>query len=479
MKKSNMLLWFSAFFCGSAVTLGASLLLNGQNSLQQGIVSQDSYGETAAIEQVYDALRSSHYFYEGEDDDQSLIDGAISGMINALEDPHSSYFTQQDYETFVEHLEETYSGIGCEVTSVNGYTIIVSPFPDAPADIAGIMANDIVIEVDGENVVGLPVAEVTAKIKGEKGSIVTLGIQRNEGEELIQIEVKRDEINQETVYPEMMVVDDQNIGYIQVTTFGEATADDFEAAIKELEKDEMTALVVDLRNNSGGYLQSVIQMVDYLLPKDKVITTIANRDNEGQRYVTSGDGKDYEIVTLINEGSASASEIFAAAMKESGGYDVVGKTSYGKGTVQVTLPIDNHSSLKLTTQVWRTPDDNWINETGVAPTTEVSEPDFYSFYQVYLKDGNELKPDMVDATIANAQNILTTLGYDTSRQDGYFDDTTKKAVENFQADNDLEVNGTIDNQTATALTLAIRTRVKDKTYDTQLKEALEIAKKGA
>ena len=472
MKKNKLLLWFSAFFCGSAITLGVMVLLN-KTGAQQSIVSPNAYGETTAIDQVYEALKSSHYFYEG--DDQALIDGAISGMINALEDPHSSYFTQQDYESFVEHLEETYSGIGCEVTSINGYTIIVSPFPDSPADVAGIMPNDVVIEVDGENVVGMPVYEVTSKIKGEKGSTVKLGIQRNEGDELIEIQVKRDEINQETVLYEMMPVDEQNVGYVQVTTFGEATADDFEAAIEALEREGMTSLVVDLRNNSGGYLQSVVQMVDYLLPADNVITTIANREEEGQRYVTSGEGKDYNIVTLINEGSASASEIFAAAMKEAGGYDVVGKTSYGKGTVQVTLPIDNHSSLKLTTQVWRTPEDNWINEEGVTPTIEVSEPDFYSFYQVYLKDGKTFEADMVDAGIANAQNILATLGYEVTRQDGYFDEATTKAIEKFQTDNELDVTGDIDAPTATALTMAIRDRVKDKAYDTQLKQALETA----
>ncbi len=471
MKKNRTLLWLSSFFLGCGVTLGATLMLTRTNPSNAGIVSPDAYGEITSIDQVYEALRSSHYFYEG--DDQALIDGAISGMIQALNDPHSSYFTAKDYEMFVEHLEDTYSGIGCEVTSINGYTIIVSPFPDAPADLAGILPNDVVIEVDGENVVGLHVQEVTNKIKGKKGSTVTLGIQRQENPELIEIEVVRDDINQETVTSEMLSQSGQAIGYIQVSTFGESTAADFEAAVEALEAQGATSIIVDLRNNSGGYLTSVVQMVDYLLPEGQVITTIADRDNSGQQYITSGKGKDLEIITLINEGSASASEIFAAAMKEAGNFEVVGQTSFGKGTVQVTIPIDTASSLKLTTQVWRTPEDNWINEVGVEPTIEVKAPDFYSYYQVYLPEGEPLAFDMVNASVANAQKILTTLGYETDRQDGYFSKQTVEAVKQYQAQHDLEVNGNIDSATATKLTMSLRDRVKDKQYDTQLKKALQ------
>lgn len=289
-------------------------------------------------------------------------------MISSLDDPHSTYFTMSDYENFVEHLEETYSGIGCEVTSINGYTMIVSPFPDSPADEAGILANDLVVEIDGENVVGQNLQEVTNKIKGPVDTTVTLGIQRNDNPELIYIEVQRRAIEQETVKTELMTIGDKKIGYLQVTTFGENTANEFKEGIESLENQGMESLVVDLRNNSGGYLTSVVEMVDYILPPDKVVTTIENREGKGTQYMTSSEGKDYEVVTLINEGSASASEIFAAAMKEAGGYPVIGTTSYGKGTVQVSMPLDDHSSLKLTTQVWKTPDGNWINEVGVEPT---------------------------------------------------------------------------------------------------------------
>lgn len=470
MKHKKGFLLVGSFCLGAVVTLLLSLIFPEKKS--NSIISPANYGEISSINQVYEALKSYHYFYEG--DSQALIDGAISGMINALDDPHSTYFTMKDYENFVEHLEDTYSGIGCEVTTVNGYTMIVSPFPDSPADEAGILANDLVVEVDGENVVGQTLQEVTNKIKGPVNSPVTLGISRNDNPELIYIEVTRKAIDQETVKSELIVEEGQPIGYLQITTFGENTAKEFKTAIEELESQGMTSLIVDLRNNSGGYLTSVVEMVDYILPPGKTITTIESRDGSSVSYETESEGKDYPVVTLINEGSASASEIFSAAMKEAGGYEIVGTTSYGKGTVQVSMPIDDHSSLKITTQIWKTPDNNWINEVGVTPTIEVEAPEFYNYYQVYLEDGKSLEFDQVDPAIANAQNILNTLGYSVDRTDGYFDDSTETAVKQFQKDNGIEETGVIDNKTASHLTLSLRDKIRDKEFDTQFKKAVEI-----
>ena len=328
--------------------------------------------------------------------------------------------------------------------------------------------------MDGENVVGQTLQEVTNKIKGPVNSTVTLGISRNDNPDLIYIEVTRKAIDQETVKSELITEEGQAIGYLQITTFGENTAQEFKTAIEELEGQGMTGLIVDLRNNSGGYLTSVVEMVDYILPPGKVITTIESRDGSSVSYETESEGKNYPVVTLINEGSASASEIFSAAMKEAGGYEVVGTTSYGKGTVQVSMPLDDHSSLKITTQVWKTPDNNWINEKGVTPTVEVEAPEFYNYYQVYLENGKELEFDQVNPAIANAQNILNTLGYSVDRTDGYFDDSTVSAVKQFQKDNNIAETGIIDNKTASQLTLALRDKIRDKAFDTQFKKALEV-----
>lgn len=460
------------FLLGMIVTFSVVLLV----LLQRGrmIVSPANSGEIQAVNQVYDALRRNHYFYEG--DNQALVSGAIMGMIEVLEDPHSTYFTMTDYEDFVGRLEESYSGIGCEVMSMNGYTIIVAPLPGSPAEEAGLLANDTIIEIDGENVMGEPLQDVVNKIKGPLGTTVTLGIRRGDNAELINIEVTRAEISQESVNYEMIVEEGVNIGYIQVLSFGENTRSEFVDAVESLEEGGMDSLIVNLRNNSGGYLTAVVQMLDYLLPEGEVITSVENREGKGEKITTTGNfpGKEYPIVTLINGGSASASEIFAAAMKEAAGQEVVGTTSYGKGTVQETLPIDENSMLKLTTQVWLTSGGNWVDEVGVEPTIEVEAPDFYSFFQVYLPDETVLEYDMVSPAVENAQNILSTLGYSVNRTDGYFDQSTVDAVEDFQRDNGFEATGIIDTQIANELTLALRDKIRAPQYDVQLQRAIEL-----
>ena len=440
-------------------------------------IASTNSGNIESVSQVYDLLRSRHYFYEGDSD--MLISGAIIGMIDVLDDPHSTYFTMTDYEDFVGRLEDSYSGIGCEVMSMNGYTIIVAPLPGSPAEEAGILANDTIIEINGENVVGESLQEVVNNIKGPLGTIVTLGIRRGDSTELINIEVKREEISQESVTHEMITESEKNIGYIQVLSFGENTYNEFVEAVELLEEAGMDSLIVNLRNNSGGYLTAVAQMLDYLLPGGEVIASVQNREGESEQMLTSGKtpGKEYPIVTLINEGSASALEIFAAAMKEAVEQEVVGMTSYGKGTVQETLQIDENALLKLTTQAWLTSAGNWVDEIGVEPTIEVDAPDFYSFYQVYLTDEVALEFDMVSPAVENAQNILSMLDYSISRHDGYFDQGTVEAVEDFQRDNGLKVTGVIDTQTANELTLALRDHIRNPEYDTQLQKAIELLSK--
>ena len=440
------------------------------------IVSPSNYGEIEAITQVYELLTSRHYFYEG--DSEALINGAIEGMIRALDDPYSSHFTIPDFEQSMGHLDESFSGIGSEVMSVNGYSIIVAPMPNSPSEEAGILANDVIIEVDGRNVVGEPLQYVISLIRGPVGTEVTLGIQREGQPELIQFEITRAEILQESVRADLILTEGTAIGYLQVTTFGESTYRDFVKAIEELEDQGMEALIIDLRNNSGGYLGAVVRMVDYLLPEGKNITTITSRDGGRTDRRTTGQspGKTYPIVTLINGGSASASEIFAAAMKEAGGQEVIGTTSYGKGTVQESINIDGNSILQLTIQAWLTSDGNWINGVGVQPTIEVEAPDFYSFFQVFLEADTILEYDMVHNAVANAQNILKALGYDVRRTDGFFDQSTLAAVEAFQEDQDLEVTGIIESRTARALTMALREKVRNRDYDTQLQEAIRLLK---
>jgi len=421
---------------------------------------------------VLDELQNNHYFF---DEDTDLIRGAIEGMIAATGDSYTSFFSLSDFEGAMGHLRESFYGIGAEVATINGDVTIVAPMPGSPAEHYGVLPGDVVLSVDGVDVRDENQGEVVSRIRGEYGTVVTLGVLRS-GTEFIYIDVTRGRILNETVTTSVLDSDGMTIGLIRVSTFGEATLRDFKDAIAELDNYDIDGLIVDLRNNSGGYLNAVNEMVSYLLPSGLKITSAVDRDGHETVHMTRGDSNhrlDVEIVTLINGGSASASEIFAAAMIESGDFEVIGTTSFGKGTVQRSRQITDDSMLNLTVQAWLTPNGHLIEGHGVEPTIYVEASEFLSIFQVHLGDYEVLEYDMVHQGIESAQQILELLGYDVARTDGYFDASTITALKAFQSDNDLEVTGTLEGLTASALSMALREKVRNPAYDAQILAAIE------
>lgn len=441
------------------------------------------FGQTATINNldnddftdflaVFNELQNNHYFF---DEDINLIHGAIDGMIAATGDFYTNFFTLSDFEGAMGHLRESFYGIGAEVTMINGAATIVTPMSGSPAEASGILPGDIVITVDGEDVQDEALGEVINRIRGEDGTVVTLGILRA-GNNIVNIDVTRGRILNETVTTDVFESNEKTIGFIRVSTFGEATVRDFKDAIDNLDELGIDGLIVDMRNNSGGYLNVVNEMVSYLLPSGLPITSAVDRDGREIVYSTRGSSSsrlDVDVVTLINGGSASAAEIFAAAMIESGGFEVIGTTSFGKGTVQQSRSIGDSSMLQLTIQAWRTPDGHLIEGYGVEPTIYVEESEFLHILQVSLGDEDLLEYDMVHLGVMSAQMILDTLGYSVDRTDGYFDSSTVEAMQVFQANNDLKITGAIDTMTATSLSMALRDKARNPVYDTQIQAAIE------
>lgn len=421
------------------------------------------------VKQAYDLISTN---YVEDIKGEELIEGAIEGMINKLEDPYSVYMDKETAEQFSSNLESSFEGIGAEVSMVDGKVTIVAPFKDSPAEKAGLKPNDQVVKVDGESIEGLDLYEAVLKIRGEKGTTVKLDIMRPGVSEVMTIPVIRDEIPLETVYPEMKKVDGKKVGYIEVTSFSENTAQDFEKAVKDLEDKGMKGLVIDVRGNPGGYLESVEQMLKLFIPKDKPYVQIEDRNGEKQRYFSSiTEKKPYPITVLIDEGSASASEIMAAAMKEAGGYDLVGKKSFGKGTVQNAVPMGDGSNIKLTFFKWLTSDGNWIHKKGVEPTIPVNQPEY--FYANPLNIEKDLVVDSNNEQVKNAQIMLNGLGFDPGRVDGYFSKQTEDAVKAFQKSVKLEESGKITKETAGKLQQALIEKVRDPKNDAQLDEAMD------
>ncbi|RSK28597.1 PDZ domain-containing protein [Bacillus sp. HMF5848] len=461
----------------SLLQLTSAEMANGGDviSLPVATIDKDadmSNEDLAKIEQVYKLLATQ---YVEDIDEQELIEGAINGMIEQLEDPFSSYMDEETAASFSQNLSSTFEGIGAEVSMVDGLVTIVAPYKDSPAEKAGLKPNDQILSVDGESIAGLDLYEAVLKIRGEKGSTVTLEIKRPGVTEPLMVDVVRDEIPIETVYSDLKEYEGKKVGYIEIALFSEKTSEDFFKQLKELEKQKIDGLVIDVRGNPGGYLQSVEAILRELVPKDKPMLQIEDRNGETQRFFTNlEEKKPYPIVSLIDEGSASASEILSSALKEAVGYDVVGTSSFGKGTVQQTVPMDDGSEVKLTMFKWLTSDGNWIHKTGVEPTVEIKQPDYFYVSPIQLNENEVLAYDQTSEKVVALQKMLSGLGYGPGREDGYFSEETKTAVEAFQKANDLPMTGKVDEQTAVKLETKIIERIRSEESDLQLQTALKV-----
>lgn len=433
-------------------------------------LKKDDQEELTKVSKAFSLIQEK---YVQDIKSDQLIEGAINGMLETLDDPYSVYMDQETVKQFESTISSSFEGIGTEVSMIDGKVTIVSPFKGSPAEKAGLKPKDQIVGVDGEDIVGMDLYEAVLKIRGEKGSTVTLEINRPGVEDNLSIDVVRDTIPIETVYSETKEVNGKKAGVLEITSFSEGTAKDFNKKLTELEEQNIEGLVIDVRGNPGGLFTAAQKILENFIPKDKPYVQIENSSGEKQRYFSSLDEKkSYPVVVLIDEGSASASEILASAMKEAGNYDLVGTQSFGKGTVQQPLPMGDGSNLKLTIYKWLTPDGNWIHKEGVKPTVKAELPEFY--YTNPVQIDQELEYDQNDEKIANVQKMLEGLGFNPGRTDGYFSQKTVAAVKSFQSDQGLEVTGTINEQTGSQLQTQVVEKVQNNENDTQMAKALEV-----
>ena len=317
-------------------------------SIREVLAAQNSTQvDLAPVEQVYELI-SSYYFKEVNKDE--LVNGAIKGMVEQLNDPHSFYMDQETTQQFLNSVDSVFEGIGTEISVEDGKFYIIAPIKNSPAEKAGLKPRDQIIKVDGQLLEGLTQAEVIAKIRGKKGTNVTLQILREGVSEPISVQMVRDVINQVTVEDKVTEKSGKKIVTLHITTFGESTAKEFSALLEQYESEGMDGLIIDVRGNPGGYLSSVENILNLLVSNEKPKIMIEDRSGQRQQSFSNLQSKkSYPISVLIDEGSASASEILAAALKEIGNYPVIGVASYGKGTVQQALSLKNGNTLKLTT----------------------------------------------------------------------------------------------------------------------------------
>ncbi len=467
-----------ALLVGSGGTYAAFALFQDESqgseqSMTLGSGNDMESEELSKINKTYELITDR---YVKDVDQKDLLDGAIKGMIETLDDPYSIYMDPKTAEQFSQSLGSSFEGIGAEVNMDDGRVTIVSPYKDSPAEKAGLRPNDKIMTIDGESTEGLDLYDAVLKIRGEKGTVVELGVQRPGVSEIMEVKVTRDEIPIETVYAETVEKNGKKIGVLQVTSFSENTAENFSKELKKLEDEGIEGLVLDVRNNPGGLLNVVSDMAEEIIPSNKPYVQIEDRQGEKQRSVSSLEQKkDYPIVGLIDRGSASAAEILAGALKEAGGYDLVGEKTFGKGTVQTTVDLGDGSNIKLTMFKWLTPDGNWIHKEGIKPTVEAEQPAY--FYVNPLSAEKTLEFDQNNKQVESAQVMLKGLGFEPGRTDGYYSDKTVTAVKAFQRSNNIDVSGKIDEKTAQTLQENIIDSIRNPENDVQLETAVELLAK--
>ncbi len=357
--------------CLSFIVGSLTTLLIKDNNVE--ITEYNSLGVRNEFESIYKAYDSIMDNYYEDVDGNKLIDGALNGMLNSLEDQHSIYFDKESKEEFDAELQGTYYGIGAQIQlTVDGTIKITKVFDDSPAKKVGLKEGDIFVSIDGESVDGLNAADVASKLKSETKKTAKIVIKRDDKE--LEFNVTKANVNLLSVSSEML---DDNIGYISVSIFGKKTYSQFVDALNKLEKDNMNSLIIDLRGNTGGYLNVVTDMMDLFIEKNKVLYKIQSSEGIREYKSIGRDKKDYKVVILVDEQSASASEIMAAAMKEQYSATLVGKTTYGKGTVQTTVDLPNGSMIKYTIEKWLTPSGDNIDGQGIKPDYDIELSEDY------------------------------------------------------------------------------------------------------
>ncbi len=314
--------------------------------------------------------------YYDDIDKEKLVSGAIDGMINSLGDDHSQLMTQESSSSFYINLEGTYEGIGVEIyNNDNNDIVVLGIIKDSPASKAGLKPGDIIKKIDDKDLTNTQVSVLTKYVQDNKKASYKLVIVRDGVEQNITIE--RSMITIKSVLSKTFERNGKKIGYIYMSVFANATSKQFSDALKELENANIDALIIDVRNNSGGHLTTAVSVISNFLNGKNVIYQIEKDGNRTKFYSEGKVNKKYPIVVLQNGDSASASELLASSLKESYGATIIGTKSYGKGTVQEVVDLDNGDKYKFTTKKWLTPNGNFINKVGIKPDVEVELDEKY------------------------------------------------------------------------------------------------------
>lgn len=425
------------------------------------------------VEAIFDVLTQEWYFGRDQVDlETQLIEDAINGMIDGTGDIHTSYMNAKEVTAFTEAINRNFVGIGVSYFDNNGTFIIERVFIGSPAEKAGVLPGDIIKTVDGVSTQGLTSDDLVDRVRGIENTVVTIDFQR--GEEVVTLEITRGVIKN-TAFGKMI---DKDTAYLEIYQFGEDTSSEVEQYMQLFKEKNAKDIIIDLRDNGGGYLSTLEEIGSMFVPKGGIL--IQQDIYNGEKLVSKSKGNILiefeEIIILVNENSASASEVLTAAIKENMDATVVGVTTYGKGTVQQQHAFSDGSALKYTVAEWLTPNGNHINGVGINPDVVVDlHPVMHEIF-TQLTEDESYGFDTVDESVQDAQLALDFLGYNVDRTDGYFSSKTLSALEAYIRDYKLDDEPVINKVLLDKLRSEVVRiwNVEKSEKDVQLKKALEL-----
>ena len=334
---------------------------------------------------TYDKIMNDYY---KKVDSKELLEAGINGMLQYLDDDYSVYMDKDVTKEFDEQVEGKYTGIGVEIQLTDEGVVVNRVFDKSPAKEAGLKKGDLFLKVNGTDVTKETPSKISDMIKNGKSKDVEIVVKRDDKEKTFNLTLK--EVDIESVETEVFEQNGKKIGYIRLSVFASNTYQQFERKLLELEGKKIDSLIIDVRDNSGGYLSSVTDIASLFLSKSKIVYQLDTKGIVEQVYANSNMKREYDIVVLTNKASASASEILAGALQESYGAKVIGTNTFGKGTVQAAYKLESGATVKYTIQKWLTPKGNWVNEKGITPDIEVElNEEYYKSYD--KKDDNQLQ----------------------------------------------------------------------------------------
>lgn len=367
--KIVMIVVLTAFITFMATILCIfTIFLNGNQIGKYVLVESSEENKNLSSElDKYRTVIDKYYF--GEIDEEKLKEGAISGYIDGLGDPYTEYISKDEMKDYIENTKGNFVGIGIYMIKDTDKNMIkvLSTIKNSPAEKIGIQAGDLIKTVDGETYAADDLDTISSKIKGEAGTKVKLEIIRDE--KTLEFEVTREKVIVNQVEGKVL---ENNIGYIEIPSFDETTSEEFKDKFLELKEKNITSLIIDLRNNGGGIVSEALEIADYIVDKDSVLLYEVDKDGKEEvRKATNNPIINMPIVLLVNENTASSSEILAGALKDLGKAKIVGVTTYGKGVIQQILTMKDGSGIKITTEEYQTPGRNKIHKKGIEPDEKV------------------------------------------------------------------------------------------------------------